>query len=188
MRNAAIVLLLLAGAAAVWPAEADAATDPGAGGDGNPDAGADAGGSWMDAVMGTMGLGTTRGERNNNPGNIRLSSVQWQGQIAGADTAFVTFATPADGIRALAKLLKNYQAKYGLNTIRGIINRYAPPSENNTSAYVSAVSADMGIGPDAPLNLGDAGTLDALVTAIIHHENGRVSYAAAVISEGVALA
>lgn len=188
MRNAAIVLLLLAGAAAVWPAEAEASTDPGAGGDVSPDAGADAGGSWMDAVMGTMGLGTTRGERNNNPGNIRLSSVQWQGQIPGADAAFVTFATPADGIRALAKLLKNYQSKYGLNTIRGIVSRYAPSSENNTAAYIQAVAADMGIGPDAPLDLGNAATLDALVTAIIHHENGRVSYAAAVISDGVARA
>ena len=184
MRNAVTVALLLVGAAYLWPAEAEASTDPSAGLEPEPDAG----GSWVDAVMGSVGLGSTRGERNNNPGNIRLSATKWQGEIAGNDTAFVTFATPADGIRALAKLLKNYSTRYGLNTVRGIINRYAPPVENNTSAYVAAVAADMGIGPDAPLNLSDAGTLDALVTAIIHHENGRVSYAAADISAGVALA
>ena len=33
-------------------------------------------------------------------------------------------------------LMRTYRRKHGLTTIRGIINRFAPPSENNTEKYV----------------------------------------------------
>ena len=130
----------------------------------------------------------TRGERNNNPGNIVKSDIFWRGEIAGDDKRFESFASPDEGIRALAVILQNYQKKYGLNTIRGIINRYAPPVENDTGAYVNAVSGALGVSPDAPLNLADPGTLLPLVTAIIKHENGRVLYDQALIASAVGVA
>jgi hypothetical protein len=181
--RALAVLLLLAGV--VYAQQADASTSPAP--DPAPDPGTDSGG-WLDDIMGTIGMNPTRGERNNNPGNIRLSSVKWQGEISGQDTAFATFATPEDGIRALAKLLRNYQTKNGLNTVRGIINRYAPPVENNTSAYVAAVAAAVGVAPDDQIDTGNPTTLNALVNAIIRHENGRNVYAASTVAAGVALA
>lgn len=183
MANAAAAVLLLA-AGALYYQQAGASADAGAGA-APADAAPSDGASWIDSIMGTIGIGATRGERNNNPGNIRAASDTWQGQT-GSDGTFVTFATPQDGIRALAHLLRNYQVKYGLNTVRGLVGRYAPASENNTAAYVAAVAADMGVSPDQPLSLADAGTLDALVTAIIRHENGRVVYAAADIASGAA--
>lgn len=186
-----LVLLLLLAAFAFWSSEVDASIAPGLDpGDDPPppEPWPDAGGTWVDAVMGTLGAGTTRGERNNNPGNIRHSSSTWVGQVAGTDPAFVTFDTAEHGIRALAVLLRNYSSKYGLNTIRGIINRYAPPVENNTSSYVAAVAADMGVSADAALDLSDDAVLRSLVAAIIKHENGRVSYADATIAQGVSLA
>jgi hypothetical protein len=73
----------------------------------------------------------------------------------------------------------------GFNTVRRIINKYAPPSENVTSAYVSAVCRDMNVSPDAVLS---ADAIPALVAAIIHHENGRVIYTQAQLSQGVSLA
>src|SRR3569623_1819955 len=82
----------------------------------------------------------TRGRRNNIPGIIRKTATDWRGEVVGSDSAFETFATPEAGIRALAVLLRNYQRKYGLRTVRAIITRYAPPSENNTESYVSAVA------------------------------------------------
>lgn len=148
-------------------------------------------GTWLDALtdwIPDMTTGTPRGERNNNPGNIRLSATRWQGQVVGTDPAFVTFATPRDGIRALARLLRNYQTIHGLRTVRAIIARYAPASENNTGAYVGAVAAAMGVSPDAPLDLNNDATLSQLVAAIIAHENGRNVYAADTIAAGVALA
>lgn len=126
----------------------------------------------------------TRGERNNNPGNIRISGSNWQGKISGQDSSFETFDSPENGIRALAKLLKNY-ANSGYNTIRKIITRYAPSSENNTNSYINSVSAYMGVSADSILDLNNSATLSALVEAIINHENGGVRYTTAQIMEGV---
>lgn len=183
MHRPLIALGLLA-AAAYFATDAEAAQQPA------EETGGSAG-TWLDALtdwIPDMSIGTPRGERNNNPGNIRLGSVRWQGQVDGTDPAFVTFATPQDGIRALAKLLRNYQTIHGLRTVRAIINRYAPASENNTSAYVGAVASAMGVSPDAPIDLNNDATLSQLVAAIIAHENGRNVYAADTIAAGVALA
>lgn len=87
-----------------------------------------------------------RGIRNNNPGNIRWGA-DWQGLKKDGklqDPSFCVFKSPVWGIRALAKLLKNYQRLYGLNTPRKIINRYAPPNENQTQAYIQSVAHQLG--------------------------------------------
>jgi len=135
----------------------------------------------------------TRGERNNNPGNIRKSAIFWRGETSGSDNGFETFTGAEDGIRAIAVLLQNYQKKYGLNTVRGLINRYAPPTvngkfENDTGAYINAVAGALNVSPDAPLNIADPAVLLPLVTAIIKHENGRVLYDQALIASAVGVA
>lgn len=129
----------------------------------------------------------TRGERNNNPGNI-VKGPAWQGLAADQiDTRFASFNDPSYGIRAMAVLLKNYSAQ-GYNTVRKIINRYAPSSENNTAAYISSVAYGIGKGADDVLNLNDPVLLQKLVTAIIRHENGRVIYSDAQIQQAIGLA
>jgi hypothetical protein len=131
----------------------------------------------------------TRGIRNNNPGNIRFNQDNdWVGQIGQDDAGFAVFDTPEHGIRALAITLKTYQNSYGLNTIDAIINRWAPPSENDTSAYIQSVAQSTGYMPDQPLNLNDAGTLANMVEAIIKHENGLQPYQLATINTGVSAA
>lgn len=127
-----------------------------------------------------------RGERNNNPGNIRISGATWQGKISpNTDGAFEQFDSPENGIRALAIILKNYQVLHGLKTVRQIVNRWAPPNENDTGAYVNAVAGDMGVDADEAISISDPPTLQALVSAIIKHENGRVAYDDATIGAGV---
>lgn len=118
-----------------------------------------------------------RGIRNNNPGNIRRSAIPWEGKIAGSDAEFETFATPEHGVRALERNLSTYQSKYGLDTPREIINRWAPPTENDTSSYVNAVATALGVGPDDPINVQDPATMQRLRDAIIQHENGQNPYA-----------
>lgn len=116
-----------------------------------------------------------RGVRNHNPGNIKHGSSKWLGMSAVQDDpTFVQFDQALYGLRALYKLLQNYYRIYGLNTIRGIITRWAPGTENNTAAYINAVTARMGRGwsADTAINLDDAGQLVALMRAIIDHENG----------------
>lgn len=132
---------------------------------------------------------TARGLRNNNPGNIIQSGIAWQGKLDNpTDSRFEQFDTAQNGIRALAKLVISYQDKHGLRTVRGIINRWAPPVENNTTAYVIAVANAVGVKPDDTIDVYRHETLVALTTAIIRHENGEQPYAARMIDEAVASA
>lgn len=135
-----------------------------------------------------MSTGSARGLRNNNPGNIRKSAVKWKGEVGGEDSEFVTFISAAMGIRALAKTLQTYQEKHGLSSVRGIINRWAPPNENNTEAYISFVAKAVGVDPDENLDPNSLQLQAALTRAIITQENGSCPYSADELLEGVRLA
>jgi hypothetical protein len=100
--------------------------------------------------------------RNNNPGNIRASS-----------TSFQSYGTMEEGLSAQKDLLLRYQDKHGLNTVTGIVSRYAPPNENKTQKYINTVSKDMGVSPDQPLDLHDPNTLFALQKSMVRVETGR---------------
>ena len=117
-----------------------------------------------------------RGIRNNNPLNIRHSRDKWKGmRSVQSDPAFVQFTSMAYGYRAAFVLLRTYRQKYGCNTIRKIIKRWAPENENNTERYISNVSRWTGIDPDKPIGGQDANTLIGLVAAMSRQENGVVA-------------
>ncbi|WP_205203171.1 hypothetical protein [Azonexus hydrophilus] len=129
-----------------------------------------------------------RGVRNNNPGNIMKGGDNWQGEVQGNDPRYATFATPEAGIRAMGKTLLTYQEKHGLNSVEAIIARWAPATENNTAAYVATVAKEMGVKPDAALNLRDGDTLAKLTRAMIRVENGNQPYSDQQIAAGLAAA
>lgn len=56
-------------------------------------------------------------------------------------------------------LLDTYRTRYGIDTLRGMISRWAPPSENRTEAYIRAVADDTGLDPDKPLDTRDRKTM-----------------------------
>lgn len=139
----------------------------------------------------------TRGVRNNNPGNIdRSPANKWQGRMPRermtveqrAEPRFEVFASPAWGIRAICVLLISYQDRHGINKVRGFINRWAPPVENDTEAYVNQVAKALGVKPDDFINIHEYRRMRPMVEAIIRHENGYQPYAAEVIEEGLRLA
>ncbi len=118
------------------------------------------------------GSGNARGVRNNNPGNIRKSKDVWVGQT-GNDGAFVTFATPAHGIRATGRNLLSY-ARQGYVTPEQIITRWAPPEDDNdTEGYIKFVSEYLNVPRDTRLDLTDLNTLTRLSMAIMIKENGQ---------------
>ncbi|QQV89127.1 internal (core) protein [Salmonella phage vB Seyj3-1] len=127
----------------------------------------------------------TRGIRNNNPGNIRVSKDQWEG-MTGDDGAFVTFDSPESGVRALGKNLLSY-GRQGYDSIEKIINRWAPPNENDTQAYIDSVVAATGIPATQSLDLSDPDTLSSLAQAISFHETGS-RYNPEVYQQGIARA
>lgn len=130
---------------------------------------------------------TSRGIRNNNPGNIRKGE-KWQGLAKMQnDSSFLIFKSPEWGIRALCRILRNYQKKYGLRDIRSIINRYAPPAENDTNSYIYSVCLALGIKDYTPVNLSDHNVMLELLKAIIRHENGEQPYSDEILLKGIEL-
>lgn len=116
-----------------------------------------------------------RGLRNNNPGNIRINSDLFQGEIRPSkDNSFKQFETMAYGYRAVFRILRNYYNNYKLDTIRKMIGRWAPPEDNNyTEAYIKAVSDYAGIPADDPININDREQMIRIVAGMSKVENGR---------------
>jgi hypothetical protein len=105
----------------------------------------------------------------NNPGNIRYYPA-FKGCV-GSTKGFCKFSTLGFGYRAILTLLTTYYTKYGLTTIRGIVSRYAPPTENDTQGYINLVSRKTGFAADKVLQKED---LIFLVPAIVLQENSIV--------------
>lgn len=125
---------------------------------------------------------TKRGERNNNPGNLNFAG-QAGASLERPGGRFARFETAFDGLRALARQLILYAGR-GINSVEKIISTWAPASDNNnTTAYIRAVSQRLGVDPRAALNMSDPQTMSALMSCIIQHENGRNIYSRELINK-----
>ena len=132
-----------------------------------------------------------RGIRNNNPCNLKKSSNNWYGLVKKSDNTdpvFCMFKDAKYGIRAACKLFLNYDRLYGINTIRGIVSRFAPPSENNSERYSEFLCKRLNKNRDEPLNLYDSNTMFELLCGIITFENGIQPYPQETIRAGMNLA
>lgn len=123
-----------------------------------------------------------RGERNNNPGNLNFAG-QAGASLESPGGRFARFETSFDGLRALSRQLMLYAGR-GINSVEKIISTWAPASDNNnTAAYIQAVSQRLGVDPRVALNMKDPQTMSALMSSIIHHENGRNIYSRELIGK-----
>ena len=114
----------------------------------------------------------SRGINNNNPLNIRKSSVEFKGEVTPSrNKSFKEFRTLAYGYRAAFKVLRTYYEKYHLRTIAQMVGRWAPPNENNTRAYIDVVTKRSGIKADARLSFGKE-QMVRVVAAMSYVENG----------------
>lgn len=122
---------------------------------------------------------TPLGIRQNNPGNLRF----WRG--VDSMNGFAAFPTPLAGLSAMAKNLLNY-ATNGIRTIRDIINTWAPSVDgNNVASYIADVVKRTGFAAGDVLNLRDPETLQKLMEAMIHHEQGQQPYDPALIRAAI---
>lgn len=124
---------------------------------------------------------TPLGVRYNNPGNLQ----------PGGQEAY--YDTPQQGLLAMAQLLHRYSEK-GLNTVSGILNKYAPTFDkfgrkiNDTAAYIGTVTKEMGVGADQALDLNDPAVLQRLMGAMIRVEQGMRPYSEGMIGDAAARA
>lgn len=117
--------------------------------------------------------------RNNNPLNIRYSAGnRWIGQI-GYRRGFCEFDTLQHGWRAALMLLIKYQ-RSGYDSIAKIVTRWAPPSENNTKAYIRFCVTHLYGSSDKPgfydiaanRRITEFADLQALAIVMAHYESG----------------
>ena len=120
-----------------------------------------------------------RGVRNCNPGNIRMPPKKLEdkdkfiGELRPShDPDFRTFVNMAYGYRAMHYLLRRYKNSYQLNTLEQMINRWAPPTENHTDAYIEFVAKRSGIGRDQIVDVSNMTVMCRIVEAMAKIENG----------------
>lgn len=117
-----------------------------------------------------------RGLRNNNPGNLRfIGRNPWDGQVGDDGAGYGVYSSMEKGVRAAGRQLLAYQRR-GLRSVRQIISTWAPATENDTAAYVKAVSRSLNVAADQRIDVDIL--LDDLATAIFKHELGAVAFAA----------
>jgi hypothetical protein len=111
--------------------------------------------------------------RYNNPGAIEYKPWQAQyGATLGPNGRYAQFPDKESGYKAMEHLLGTYRSKHGLNTITGVINRWANPNvdNNSTGSYIAHVAKSLGVSPDSPLDPAQTGRL---AEAMAHYEAGR---------------
>ena len=134
---------------------------------------------YIDKNSGPVPGFNTMGVRNNNPGNLR----QWEG--AGTNGGFAVFKSASEGIEKMVINLMSY-AKHGLNTVDSIISTWAPKTDHNqTQAYINYVAKQLGVKAGDKLNVTDPRVMQALVSSIIHQENGGDPYSSSLIGQVV---
>lgn len=106
--------------------------------------------------------GTTRGLRNNNPGNIRATKGQRRDR-----EGFAMYDTMEEGVRAAEHQLKLYEGR-GINTVGGAINKWAPSSENDVPAYLRDIQKSTGMKPGEKIEGQEA----LLLSGMFKHESG----------------
>ncbi len=116
-----------------------------------------------------------RGLRNRNPLNIRHGMSHWVGMSTlQTDPDFVQFRHVRYGYRAAFVLLNVYITRHGCNTLRKIVQRWAPPSDgNDTESYLRHVVRNTELEADEPLHAQDARQMVPVVCAMSLVENGR---------------
>lgn len=121
-----------------------------------------------------------RGIRNNNPGNIEYGPFARSQGAIGTEPAgrFAMFADAQQGLNAIATLLRGKAyAGSGIDSVGGVISKYAPSKDNNdTAAYIKNVAGKLGVEPNAHLNLTDPRIMAGMVDAIVRVENGKNPY------------
>ena len=120
-----------------------------------------------------------RNKRNNNPLNIRRGQDKWIGLSAVQnDPLFCQFRSSDYGYRAaFVLLIRTYYYRNKITRLGDIIRRWAPPTENNTEAYILFVERLTGLkaGEQMPPPFENASAWLKLVAAMTIREGGEES-------------
>jgi hypothetical protein len=131
------------------------------------------------APSGGRSGGPSRGDRNNNPGNIE-DRGQFKGQpgYLGSDGRFARFETREQGMAAMHNQLQRYMegktTGQPLRSVSEIVPTWSPQSDptneaGSTDNYLQYVAKRLGVDPNAPLTPDQ---IPALAEAMVEFETG----------------
>jgi polyhydroxyalkanoate synthesis regulator phasin len=104
------------------------------------------------------------GVNQYNVGNLRP---------VGSSTGFQQPSSYEEGIKAMDDNLRVYGTKHGINTLRGVISRYAPPQDkNDTEGYINFVAQRTGLKPDQEIDLSNPAVRHVISGPMILMEKG----------------
>ncbi len=87
--------------------------------------------------------------RDHNPGDLRHSPHSFHS--SDAPDAIGEIDTPVDGWNDLVRQLALYAGRAPAMTLAQAIYDWAPPSENNSAAYLAYIVKGLGVSSDTPL-------------------------------------
>lgn len=112
---------------------------------------------------------TTLAESNNNPCNVKaMSKEKWLGQVGVDRHGHAIFDSPAHGIRAASLVLRSYALTHKIETVRGLVTRFA---HGNREPYTAFLCKRLGVAPDESIDL--IRRMPELLRAMARFESGR---------------
>lgn len=100
--------------------------------------------------------------------------MDWKGKVPhdkNTDPRFEQFTTMVWGLRAMILDVVGDIVTKKQNTIRKLITKYAPANENDTNAYINGVARQIGLLPDAIIEVKQP-IIQKLILAMVKIENG----------------
>jgi len=121
-----------------------------------------------DAILGVQPTKAVQppssGSNQFNVGNMRP---------VGSSTGFQQPSSYEEGIKSMDDNLKAYGTKHKINTLRGVISRYAPPTDkNDTEGYIKFVAERTGLKPDQEIDLNNPAVRHVISGPMILMEKG----------------
>jgi hypothetical protein len=122
----------------------------------------------------TLYVGGSFAWRTNNPGNLTKpgsyvmpDAIGYAQRTSNSRSLFVIFSDAAAGHRAHLNVVRRI---YGNSTVAGMIAKYAPPTENDTQAYIDHVTSAANVSPTDVVSTLSNDKLDAVSAAMEKQE------------------
>lgn len=111
----------------------------------------------------------TLAQQNRNFANVKsLKNGQvWEGQIGTDKFGHAIFKHPAYSIRACALVLKSYERRHGIRTVKDLVYRFA---EGNREPYIKHLCEVLDVEPEEKISL--TRRLPELLRGIVRFETG----------------
>lgn len=110
----------------------------------------------------------TLASQNKNPMNIKArTNDPWVGQVGADSAGHAIFESYEHGIRAAAFALRSYAVTHGINTVHGIVQRFA---EGNREAYIEFLCSRLRVSPHQKIDI--IARMPELLRAMSKFESG----------------